>query len=344
MRRSKFMPKLKAKRPTIRDVAREAGVSYGTVSRVLNDHPEVAPDTRAHVQRVMRKMGYQRNLGARMLTTHRSNIIEIIVMDVHFGLVLPRMAQYINAAGYSTLYSECTRENFADTLNAAAARLVDGILLYAPKLHISDDELLEMCHGIPIVRRDYVLNSKLTWVGYDQEHATRLVGHYLLDLGHRQIAEITGSLDFINPRLRHNTWLDIVASQGLEPGPIYTGDYSTFANAMKTGYEGVHEFMRRGDPFTAIMTVNDYVAMGAIYALHEHGLRVPDDVSIASFDNDAIASYLIPPLTTVHFDFDIQNKLASQFLLEQINDPDYKHHQHVLIPDLVIRQSAQPPQ
>lgn len=338
------MPKPKSRRPTIRDVAREAGVSYGTVSRVLNSHPDVATDTRLHVQRVMEKMGYHRNLGARMLTTHRSNIIEFMVMDVHFGIVLPRMSQYINAAGYSTLYSECTQENFADALDTAAARLVDGILLYAPKLRISDGELLEMSHGIPVVRRDYVLDSRLTWVGYSQEHATRLVVQHLVELGHRQIAEITGSLDFINPRLRHDTRLALLTAQGLEPGPSYAGDYSSFANAMKTGYEGVCEFLRRGAEFTAIMTVNDHAAAGALHALHEHGLRVPDDVSIASFDDDAIAAYLIPPLTTVHFDFDIQNRLASQFLLEQISDPDYRHHQHVLIPDLVIRRSTQPPQ
>ncbi len=337
------MPKNKDRRPTIRDVAREAGVSYGTVSRVINSHPEVAADTRARVQRVMERMGYQQNLGARMLTTHQSNIIEIIVMDVHFGIVLPKMGQFINAAGYSTLYSECTLDNFAITLDKAAARLVDGIILYAPKLQIPDNELLAMSHGIPIVRRDYVLDSKLTWVGYNQEHATRLAVQHLIDQGHEQIAEITGSLGFINPRLRHDTWLNILTSQGLEPGPSYTGDYSTFAKAMKTGYEGVYEFLARGESFTAIMTVNDHAAMGALSALHEHGLRVPEDVSIVSFDDDAIASYLIPPLTTVYFDFDMQNKLASQFLIEQINDPDYKHHQHILMPDLVIRQSVQPP-
>lgn len=338
-----FVSTKRDRRPTIQDVAREAGVSYGTVSRVINSHPEVAPETRARVQRVIKKMGYQRNLGAQMLTTHRSNLIEFIVMDVYFGLVLPQMAQYINAAGYSTLYSECTEDNFADTLNTAAARMVDGILLYAPRLQISDEELLAMSHGIPIVRRDYVIESKLTWVGYSQEHATRLVVQHLLDQGHRQIAEITGSLDFINPRVRHETWLSLLTSQGIEPGPSYAGNYSTFAAAMKTGYEGVCEFLKRGERFTAIMTVNDYVALGALYALHEHGLRVPEDVSIASFDDDAIASYLIPPLTTVHFDFDIQNRLASQFLLEQISDPNYRHHQHVLIPDLIVRQSTQPP-
>ena len=333
----------KGKRPTIQDVAREAGVSYGTVSRVINNQPEVAPKTRARVQRVMERMGYQRNLGAQMLTTNQSNIIEIIVMDVHFGIVLPKMGQFINDSGYSTLYSECTQADFANTLNKAASRLVDGIILYAPKLHISDDELLSMSHGIPIVRRDYVMDSKLTWVGYSQEHATRLAVQHLINHGHERIAEITGSLDFINPRLRHDTWQTVLLSNSLDPGPSYSGDYSTFAKAMKTGYEGVCKFLKQEESITAIMVVNDFVAMGAISALWEHGLHVPDDISIVSFDDDAIAPYLIPPMTTVRFDFDIQNKLASQFLLEQIRDPDYRHHQHVLIPELIVRKSVQSP-
>lgn len=336
------MPKNKDKRPTIRDVAREAGVSYGTVSRVINNQPEVAPDTRARVKRVMEKMGYQRNLGARMLTTQQSNIIEIIVMDVHFGIVLPQMGKFIDKAEYSILYSECTLEDFPATLDKAASRLVDGIILYAPKLQISDGDLLEMSHGIPIVRRDYVMDSKLTWVGYSQEHATRLVVQHLIDNGHQHIAEITGSLDFINPRIRHETWRSLLMSNDLEPGPSYTGDYSSFAKAMQTGYDGVHELLKRGQPFTAIMTVNDHVATGALSALHELGLRCPEDISIVSFDDDAKAPYLIPPLTTVRFEFEIQNKLASQFLIEQITDPDYRHHQHVLIPDLIMRKSVAP--
>lgn len=337
------MPKNKNKRPTIRDVAREAGVSYGTVSRVINNQQDVAAETRARVQRVMEKMGYQRNLGAQMLTTQHSNIIEIIVMDVHFGIVLPKMGKFVNEAGYSTLYSECTLETFAETLDKAASRLVDGIILYAPKLHMSDEELLSLSHGIPIVRRDYVLDSKLTWVGYSQQHATRMALQHLIDHGHKHIAEITGSLDFINPRLRHETWLSILKTNDLEPGPSYTGDYSTFARAMKTGYDGACDLLERGETFTAIMTVNDYAAMGALSALQEHGLRVPDDISIVSFDDDPIAPYLVPPLTTVRFDFDIQNKLASQFLLEQITEPEYTHHQHVLIPELIVRNSVKPP-
>ena len=293
----------------------------------------MATDTRLHVQRVMEKMGYHRNLGARMLTTHRSNIIEFMVMDVHFGIVLPKMSQYINAAGYSTLYSECTQENFADALDTAAARLVDGILLYAPKLLISDDELLEMSHGIPIVRRDYVLDSRLTWVGYSQEHATRLVVQHLVDLGHRQIAEITGSLDFINPRLRHETRLALLTAQGLEPGPSYTGDYSSFANAMKTGYEGVCEFLRRGAEFTAIMTVNDHAAAGARMRCTSMACAFPTMCRLP-----ASTMTPLPPTSSAAHHRALRLRHTEQagisVLLEQISDPDYRHHQHVLIPDL----------
>lgn len=331
---------IKKRRPTIRDVAREAGVSYQTVSRVLNDNPNVAPATRQHVLQMIERMGYKRNLAAQMLTTQRSNTIQMITLDVAFPLSLPVFAQYAYEAGYSTLYSECTMGTFAATLNAAASRLVEGIFLYAPRLAISDGELLALCHGIPLVRRDFVLDSKLTWVGFDQIRSTQLGVQHLIDLGHRQIAEITGSMDFINPRLRHEGWQHTLEDNGLEPGPVHIGDYSSPPGAMRTGYEGVCDFLRHGASFSAIMTVNDHVAIGALHALREHGLRVPEDVSILGFDDAPIARYLAPPLTTVRFDFDLQNRLAFQFLFEQINEPNCRPHQHILVAELITRDST----
>jgi DNA-binding LacI/PurR family transcriptional regulator len=100
------------------------------------------------------------------------------------------------------------------------------------------------------------------------------------------------------------------------------------------------EFLARGEPFTALMVANDSMAIGALYALYEHGIHVPDEVSLISFDNAAHAQFTIPPLTTVNFSFDVQNKLAFQFLFELIEDPDTEPHQHVLLPELVVRQST----
>jgi DNA-binding LacI/PurR family transcriptional regulator len=275
------------RRPTIRDVAREAGVSHQTVSRVLNNHPKVAPETRAHVLQIVDKMGYERNLAAQMLTTQQS------------------------------------------------------IMLYAPKLFMPDDELLAMSHGIPMVRRDYAIDSRLTWIGFDQQHASRTAVQHLIDLGHCQIAHITGSLEYINPRLRYDAYLKTLEENGLDPGPVYIGEYGSQSRDLKTGYDGICEFVKQGRKFTAVQFVNDRTAIGALSALWEHGLQVPEDVSIIGFDNNPIAPYLTPPLTTIAFDFDFQAQLGFQFLFEQINDPDtYRHHQHVLIADLVTRRST----
>jgi LacI family transcriptional regulator len=329
------------RRPTIRDVAREAGVSHQTVSRVLNDHPKVAPETRARVLQIMEAMGYERNLAAQMLTTQHSKTIQIITLDAHFQLDVVQFTQPVKQAGYSAVVTNCTAENFAKTLDEAAARMVDGIMLYAPQSYIPDDKLMALAHGIPLVRRDYAINSRLTWIGFDQLHATRLAVQHLIDLGHRRIAHITGSLEYINTRLRHDGYVKTMQEHGLEPGPVYVGAYGAQRRDMKNGYDGMCELLKQGRDFTAVQVVNDRVALGAMCAVADHRLRVPDDISIVGFDDNPIASYLVPPLTTIHFDFDFQARLGFQFLFEQIRDPEnYRHHQHVLIADLVVRQST----
>ncbi len=330
---------MRKNRPTIHDVAREAGVSYQTVSRVLNNSAEVASATRERITRIMEAMGYQRNVAAHMLNTNRSHTIQVITLDGKFPFEIP-LPEAASKAGYSALYAECTEETFVRTLDMAAARMVDGIFLYAPRLVIDDSELLEMCHGIPVVRRDYAIGSKITWVGFDQIHATELALQHLLDLGHQQIVEVTGSLEAINPRVRHDALVKILRQHGLVPAGIAHGDYSSDERAFNSGYAGMKQLIENGIEFTAVIVSNDKMAVGAISALHECGLRVPEDVSIVGFDNSSFSRYLIPPLTTVAFNFSLQSRLAFQFLFELIENPDTEPHQHILLPELVIRQST----
>ena len=286
-------------------------------------------------------MGYERNLAAQMLTTQHSKTIQIITLDAEFQLDVTQFTQPVKQAGYSAVVTDCTTRHLAKTLDEAAARMVDGIMLYAPKSGLPDDELLALAHGIPLVRRDYAIDSRLTWIGFDQLHATHLAVKHLIDLGHRRIAHITGSLEYINTRLRHDGYVKTMEEHGLEPGPIYVGTYGAQRRDMENGYDGMCTLLKQGRDFTAFQVVNDRVAMGAMRALAEHGLRVPDDVSIVSFDDNPIASFVVPPLTTIHFDFDFQAQLGFQFLFDQIRSPEtYKHHQHVLIADLVVRQST----
>ncbi|MBI5960423.1 MAG: LacI family DNA-binding transcriptional regulator [Chloroflexi bacterium] len=330
----------KDSRPTIRDVAREAGVSHQTVSRVLNEHPKVAPATRERVTRAMHKLGFERNLAAQMLTTQRSQIIQVIAVDGKFPFEIP-LLNSTQGEDYFAVYSECTPKMLPRMFDMAAARMVEGVFLYAPKLQIDDDDLLKMSHNIPIVRRDFAFASKkITWVGFDQVRATHLAVHHLLDLGHREIAMVTGTLKAINASWRYATWREMLIERGIEPGPSAEGDYSTRQSALQTGYDGMCQIIQSRRRFSAVVVATDNMALGVRSALREYGLRVPEDVSLVSFDDAPHARFMDPPLTTVAMDFDLQNRLAFQFLFERISHPDIEPHPHMLLPDLVVRQST----
>jgi LacI family repressor for deo operon, udp, cdd, tsx, nupC, and nupG len=245
------------------------------------------------------------------------------------------MARTAREAGYSLLVSETDLDGLPDALENAKSRMVDGVVMYAPRMRISDEELLEICNGIPLVRRDYVPGSNLMWIGFDQVYATRLAVEHLIGLGHQQIACIPPASDIINGYWRATTWKNVLREHGLEPGPSYDGDYS-----MGSGYKAMHQIIASQKPFTALLVGTDYMAIGALRALREHGIRIPDDISVASFDNSEIASYTEPPLTTVNFKFDQQDELAVKYLLELINEPEMELHQLVLLSDLVVREST----
>lgn len=335
------MAKLKHKRHTIVDVAREAGVSYQTVSRVLNEHPRVASDTRERVLEAMKKLDYKRNMGAQMLKTQRSGTIQLISIDAEFPFEVP-LLKTTQWGDYSAMYTDCALKDLPRALDKAALHMVEGIFLYAPRLRMDDADLLSMCHGIPVVRRDFALDSKLiTWVGFDQISATQLAVQHLIDLGHRDIAVVTGTLQALNASWRYEIWKKTLIENGIEPGPSAHGDYTTTKNAVETGYEGMCKILKSGAPFTAVLVANDYMAIGVMHALREHHLRIPDDVAVVSYDNSPHAAFQDPPLTTVEFNFGLQNRLAFQFLFELITNPDTPPHQHILQPNLIVRKSTQ---
>lgn len=330
------------KRPTIYDVARESGVSYQTVSRVLNNKPKVSPVTRKQVLQAMEKLGYQRNMAAQMLNTQRSQTLLLISVDGKFPIELYAATLAAKEVGYFTFHVECESDALPTVFDMAAARLVDGIYMHAPRLTIDDNKLEQISHGIPLVRRDYAVNSRLTWVGYDQFRASQLIMQHLIDLGHRHFAEVTGTMNFINPMFRHEAFIKTLQASGLEPAMVIHGDYSSHPRGLQSGYEGTRAIIQSGVKFTALLVGNDYMAIGALHALREHNLRVPEDVSLGSFDDADHARYMAPPLTTVEFNFSLQDRLAFQYLFGRITNPDTEHIQHVLMPNLIVRESTAP--
>ncbi len=326
---------------TIRDIAKLANVSYQTISLVINDKPGVSEKTRKRILRLMEEVEYRPNKAAQMLTTSRSQTLELIIVDVMYGGRLAdstkNMAHVAKEAGYSLLVSETDAAHLPEALESARSRMVDGLVMYAPRLRITDSDLIELCNGVPLVRRDYVPGSKLAWVGFDQVYATRLAVEHLIGSGHRQIGMIHPHVELINGYWRYLAWKNILMENDLEPGPAAEGDYS-----MRSAYEAMHTILDSGEPFTALLVGTDHMAVGAMRALRSRGLNIPHDVSIVSFDNAEIAIYLEPPLTTVDFKFSKQDELAVKYLLEIINDPDMELHQRVLMPDLVVRESTRP--
>lgn len=329
----------KKKKITIRDVARLADVSYQTVSRVLNRNDNVAEDTRKRVLRAMQDLDFVPNKVAQMLTTSRSQILELIIVDImqggRFADSIRSMALAARDIGYDLLVTMTSADELDIALNDAAARLVDGVVMYAPSLRISDEKLLELCNGLPLVRRDYVPTSRLAWVGFDQVYATRMAVEYLIELGHRQIAAIPPAMDLINGQLRYTTWKETLQQHGLEPGPVHEAKYT-----FSSGYEAMVHLLETRLPFTAVLVGSDTMALGAMRALHERGLCIPRDVSVLSFDNAELASFTEPPLTTINFDFREQDSMAVKYLVEILNNPEMKLHQRILLPDLVVREST----
>ncbi len=333
---------VKRKTVTIRDIAQRANLSSQAVSLVINNKPGVSEKTRKRVLRLIKEMDYRPNQAAQMLTTQRSNTLELIVVDVFYAGRLAdstkNMVHAAREAGYSLLVSETDSDGLGAALDNAAARLVDGVIIYAPRMHIDDGALAALCKGIPMVRRDYVPTSRLAWVGFDQVYATRLATEYLIKLGHRQIAAIPPTSELLNGYWRYTTWKNVLLEHDLIPGPAFAGDYS-----IRSGYEAAHRIVDTGEPFTAILVGTDNMALGAMHALRERGLRIPDDVSIVGFDNTEFAMYLEPPLTTINFNFAKQDEMAVRYLVDLIANPDMELHQRVLLPDLIVRESARPP-
>jgi DNA-binding LacI/PurR family transcriptional regulator len=326
----------------MRDIARAADVSYQTVSLVINDKPGVSDETRRRIRKLVRQMHYQPNVAARMLSTNRSRTLELLLVDAHYGGrlagTLKNMANTAKEQGFTFLVSETTAGGLSDAVASARARMVEGVILYAPRLVMDDDALLELFGDLPLVRRDFVPGSRLPWIGFDQVHATRLAVEHLIGLGHTRIASIAPEAVILNGYWRERVWRSVLLEHGLEPGPLAWGDYS-----MESGYAAARQLISAGEPFSAALIGTDNMALGAMRAFREQGLQIPADLSIVSFDNTEFAPYLEPPLTTVSFSFGQQDDVAVRYLLELVAAQDHSPHQRVLTPELVVRGSTAAP-
>jgi len=330
-----------AKRSTLRDVADLAGVSYQTVSRVINQHPNVAKRTRERVLSAIHQLDYHPNQAAKVLATGRSYILQLLMYDIRYSDPLPGMIYAARKAGYTLLISELSpfapEEEIRTALDDLTARMIDGLIVYTPRPFFPYAEMVRLCRGVPFVLVGAALGMKSPSVMFDQRHGCELAIQHLLELGHRQIAEITGQLQHIDAQMRHEMMVAMLRERGLRPGPSVEGDFE-----VPSGYAATKELLDSGDPFTALFVANDRMALGALRALHERGVRVPEDVSVVGFDDMGEAAYFTPPLTTVRQDLRVLAHQSIEYLVSMLQNPALPVQQRVLYPELIVRGSTAP--
>lgn len=327
---------MKTKRPTVYDVAREAGVSYQTVSRVINDKSNVSEDTRDRVLQAINTLGFRPNRAAQIFQTERSNTIEVVLFYDGFNLFLYEMARVSQQLGYHFVISAITEQDFERTLESATSRFVDGLIIVPMEPIAEDyDELKRLTHGIPFIQVGVHLGADFPSVTYDQAQGAQLATQHLIDLGHRKIAEISGPLRNHDACDRHSSWTACLKENGLPVGPSMEGDFT-----IDGGYKAMRRLLESGADFTAVFIGNDSMTIGAHTALREYGLRVPDDISLVGFDDIPEAAHFVPGLTTVRQDFNLLGRLAIEYMVSMINSPDTPVHQRILQPKLVIREST----
>lgn len=327
------------KPPTMHDVAELANVSHQTVSRVINNSPNVADCTKERVLLAIKALNYHPNKTARTLITGRSNLIQVISFSKDFNQPVPPMISRARDYGYHityvTLNDPHSRDELREMVDDLRSRLVDGVILITPFELFSALEYADFCRDMPFILVGPCDGEDVSSIYYDQKHGMTLLVEYLLNLGHRQIAEIYGPLDNADGRVRHETLHALLKANGLPPGPAREGRF-----IVHDGYRAAKEMLAAGEKFTALVCANDEMAAGAMRAIHEAGLRIPEDISVVGFDDINYAPYFEPPLTTVRQDYIALGDTSVDLLIMQISDRETPCRKHVLQPELVVRQST----
>lgn len=322
------------------DVARLAGVSQQTVSRVVNGSASLRPATRRRVQEAIDQLGYRPNSAARALVRGRTGIVGVISTgSAHFGPAsiqrsIETAARERGLLASTVALTALTRDLLDDSVEHLRRQGVEGIIVIA-----GQDDALELARsrtvGVPIVLVGGDLTRARRTVGVDQVAGARMAVRHLLELGHREIVHLAGPRDWAEARARRDGWRAEMAEAGLRPAEPVHGDWSAAFG---------HDAGRRvvDDPaVSAVFAANDQIAMGLLLALHEAGRQVPGDVSVVGFDDQPEAAYLLPPLTTVRQDFAELGARAVEAISSAIAGV-YVEPPSLLTPELVVRRSTGP--
>ena len=326
---------------TIKDVAREAGVSVATVSRVWNEAAFVSPETRQRVAAVATRMGYSPHGAARSLITRTTHTLGVLLPDLYgefFSEIIRGIDHTAQAAGYHILVS--SSHDSKDEIDAALRSMrgrVDGMIIMSPDLE-AQQTLHALQGSFPVVLLNGGAESKaFDTITIENHEGAREMALHLVAHGHTRIAMICGPRRNYDAAERLRGYQSALTESGiaLAESLVVQGDFSELA-----GHRAVKQLLDLQHRPTAIFAANDSMAIGALSALREAGLRVPEDIAVAGFDDIPMARYMNPPLSTVHVDISKLGERAAALLLSSLHQGPRPREQLQLSTTLVIRSSC----
>ena len=329
---------------TIKEVADQAGVSIQTVSRVINGRPDVSAETRQRVQQIVDELGFRPYALARGLASRRNRTLGLFATDLsdYFfaEATVGANAEALEHGYFFILGStKLRREEEPKYLQLLTERHVDGVLFVRAG---SEDDREHLFHlnqaGIPLVTTGFQQTAiEFTLVDAKNLDGAFTAVKYLLDLGHTQIAMITGPRGVKSTHDREEGYCHALAAAGVPLDPALIG-YGDWTHA--SGYRAMQQIIANGQLFTALFAHNDRMAIGAMSALHSLGLRVSQDVSVVGFDDIPEAEFSDPPLTTVRQPLEEIGRTAARLLIQRVENPQLGPVQVLLDTELVLRSSC----
>lgn len=326
---------------TINDVAKAAGVSTATVSRVIHNDKSVKPATHEAVLKVINELNYRPNVLARQLRTQKTKTVIVIIPDIRntfFSDILFGIEAHARKHSYQILIADMHGQPDIEDYyyKAIQEHTIDGIISLSVNVAKSLIEKISDQYPV-VVACQYLENYNIPNVTIDNNLASATMTRHLMELGHEKIVFISGPVETTLYRDRMNGFLSETASAGIPLDLEYVryGDAS-----IQSGYDQMKQFLDSRKPFSAVFAAGDMMAIGALRALQESGLNVPKDCSVAGFDDIEISKFVDPPLTTVHQPCYQIGETAFKKLLKLMNKQKLEAFHNILDFSIVVRDSS----
>ncbi len=312
------------------------GVSTQTVSRVINNRPDVSPETRRAVEATIAEHGFQPSAVARSLVQRRSQMLGVIVAGLkYFGVAqtVNGMAEATEAAGYSIILKELASFDAPDIVPVVeffVAHRVEGIIFAPPQMGANIRHLQEQLpRGIPpVIFLKAEPSDRFTSIGIDNVDAARTATRHLLALGRRRVAHLAGPLEWREARDRRDGWLLALEEAGLEPGPMaVAGDWSSAGGAT-----AFSQILDQDPDVDALFAASDQVALGALHVANARGIRIPDQLAVVGFDGIPETGQFTPSLTTMYQPLTEIGRMAVQELVASLNADHPQVARTIMIP------------